>query len=138
MKPPAVGSVWVKKEKWEHLHAVPVAVIAANEAGVATTHVHGRPGRSYDSLTSFLDVYRPAPAGTPEPVVWPVEAEPVDGALICRLGDVPVGWLYREGWEAPGEWKVRLDDDRSYEGALVECRPPDARDVIFDQPEVHR
>lgn len=136
MKPPAVGSVWVRKTGVLNTSGqVPVKVLATDAVTVVATDGRGLPGRVAHNLEAFRFHYEPAPDGTPEPVVWPPEARPTDGAQITRLGEVPVGWLYREGWEPEDEWKVRTDDDRSYEGALVECRPPDGRDLIFDQPD---
>ena len=128
MAPPRPGSLWAPRtdrdpalrlDRWR-----PVLVIAADDRTVVTTDAKGRPGRVQHTSEAFRFYFRKAPAGTPAPPVWPRPATPVDGAMIVRLGDVPVGWLYRDGWEEPGEWTVRADDDRSYEGALVECRPP--------------
>lgn len=136
MKPPKPGSVWVRKPSVLNTTGqVPVRVLVSTDRDVVHTDGRGGPGRTRAKLEAFRFHYEPAPEGTPEPVVWPPAAEPVDGALIVRLGDVPVGWLFRDGWEEPGTWTVRVDDDRSYEGALVECRPSDERDVILETEE---
>jgi hypothetical protein len=136
-KPPEPGEVWTLKGKFDsrYVRHVPVLVlsVSADVTGyvgyIVTTSPAPRSSSGWrtrhgQTLESFLELYKRAPAGTPKPLVWPVEARPPEGAIFARLGDVPVGWLIRDGWEEPGEWKTRLDDDRSYEGAVVECRPP--------------
>jgi hypothetical protein len=58
-----------------------------------------------------------------------------DAAVVCRLGQVPPGWMFRDGWEEPDVWHLRTDDDRSYEGSWVEARPADARDLLLSTEE---
>lgn len=117
--------VWIRKGT-PNIGFRPKPVVVTRVEGGAVEFIGEGGGRLRDSypIDGFLEVFKKAPAGTPAPVVWPPVARPVDGAIIARLGDVPLGWLYRDGWEEPGIWNVREDDDRSYEGALVECRPP--------------
>jgi hypothetical protein len=125
MRPPAVGSVWVRRADttFDADRSVPVMVLVVTETDVVLTDHSGGQRRPCYPIAHFRFLFEPAPEGTPTPVVWPPAAVPVEGTQITRLGDVPVGWLFRDGWEEPGEWTVRTDDDRSYEGALVECRP---------------